>query len=61
MGKIDFDHLKHDALALLESLVNDFPGLLDDTEVNGADLVDAVARGLAQSDDLREFLQGVQE
>jgi len=47
-----------DALSILESLVSEFPGLLDDTDVNGADLVDAVSRLLDGNARLTSVLKG---
>jgi len=59
--RIDIDHVKHDALAILENLVAVYPGLLDgETEVNGADLVDALTSAInsGYSSDLTEYLKG---
>jgi hypothetical protein len=48
-----------DALAILESLVTEFPGLLDDDiEVNGADLVDSLSNALDGATALKTVLKG---
>lgn len=49
---------KGDAFAMLQALVNEFPGLVDgDTEVNGADLVDALTHGISDSASLAMILR----
>lgn len=51
--------VKGDALTLVTELVAEFPGLLDgETEVNGADLVDAVSRLLDGATALKMVLKG---
>lgn len=50
--------MKEEALAILESLVTQFPGLVDgETEVNGADLVEALSLAIHGSDELRSYLK----
>lgn len=50
------EEAKADALASLVSIVREFPGLINDTEVNGADLVDALTRTINDSDTLKAYL-----
>jgi hypothetical protein len=49
-----------DALAILEQLVNAYPGLIDgDTEVNGGDLVEALTQAIGESENLHEYLWNI--
>jgi hypothetical protein len=49
--------MKNGALSVLESLVSEFPGLIDGgSEVNGADLVDALTRAIMENNDLQGYL-----
>jgi hypothetical protein len=53
------DAASGDALAILELLVIEFPGLLDgETEVNGADLVDSLSNALDGATALKTVLKG---
>lgn len=50
------EEAKADALASLVSIIQEFPGLINDTEVNGADLVDALTRTINDSNTLKAYL-----
>lgn len=46
-----------DALEVLAVIVQEHPGLLDDSEVNGADLVDTLSRLIDDDSDLNKYLR----
>jgi hypothetical protein len=53
-------NISTDALAILEQLVNAYPGLIDgDTEVNAGDLVEALTCAIGESESLHEYLWNI--
>lgn len=61
VSKKELRHLKaltKDALVLLQTIIQEYPGLIDNkTEVNGSDLIESLTYHLDDLYELKEYLQ----